>query len=44
MNQNVDDPLAAKRNRGKTITLAVLLVWVAAVFTYSILRFARVIT
>ncbi len=44
MNQNVDDSQAAKRNRAKNITLAVLLVWVAAVFTYSILRFARVIT
>ena len=44
MNVNATDQLHAVRRRGKAITLALLLVWVAAIFTYSILKFARVIT
>ncbi len=44
MNDKLTDRLHASQSRGKTITLALLLVWVAAVFTYSILKFAKVIS
>jgi hypothetical protein len=44
MNEPATNQLQASQGRRKTITLAVLLVWVVAVFTYSILKFARVIT
>ena len=43
MNDKAPDRLHASRSRRKVITLALLLVWVAAVFTYSILKFAKVI-
>lgn len=43
MDEKASDQLQASRSRGKAITLALLLVWVAAIFTYSILKFARVI-
>ena len=35
--------MQASQRRGKAITLALLLLWVAAIFTYSILKFAKVI-
>ena len=44
MNEKVNEQLHASQNRGKTITLIVLLLWVVAVFTYSILKFAKVIS
>ena len=44
MSEEADDQLRASRNRGKVVTLALLLVWVAAIFTYSILKFAKVIS
>ena len=44
MNEKASDQLHASRSRRKNITLALLLIWVAAVFTYSILKFARVIS
>jgi hypothetical protein len=43
MSEKTSDQLHASRSRRKAITLALLLVWVAAVFTYSILKFAKVI-
>ena len=44
MNERATNQLQASQSRRKAITLAVLLVWVVAVFTYSILKFAKVIT
>lgn len=44
MSENANDRLHAVRRRGKAITLTLLLVWVAAIFTYSILKFAKVIS
>jgi hypothetical protein len=43
MNPQVPEPVQARRSRRNAITLALLLLWVAAVFTYSILKFAKVI-
>lgn len=44
MSNKADDQLRASRNRGKAITVTLLLVWVATIFTYSILKFAKVIS
>lgn len=44
MTEKTTNPLNASKNRRKTITLALLLLWVAAVFTYSILKFAKVLS
>ena len=44
MSESAGDPLRASQSRRKTITLVLLLGWVAAVFTYSILKFSRVIS
>ena len=44
MSDKGDDQLRFSRNRGKAITLALLLIWVAAIFSYSILKFAKVIS
>lgn len=44
MSDKADDQLTANRNRGKAVTLTLLLVWVVAIFTYSILKFAKVIS
>lgn len=43
MDGKATDQLQASRRRGKAITLALLLLWVAAIFAYSILKFSRVI-
>jgi hypothetical protein len=43
MNTKAANLLEATRSRRKSVTLAILLVWVVGVFTYSILKFARVI-
>ena len=44
MNERATNQLQASQRRRKIITVAVLLVWVVAVFTYSILKFSRMIT
>ncbi len=44
MNEKITQQLHANQSRGKTITLVLLLVWVVAVFTYSILKFAKVVS
>ena len=44
MREKATNQLQASQSRRKTITLAILLAWVAVVFTYSILKFAKVIT
>lgn len=43
MNEKATNQVHASQRRGKAITLTLLLVWVAVIFTYSILKFARVI-
>ena len=42
MSEKVIDPSQARVSRRKSITLVLLLLWVAAIFTYSILKFAKV--
>ncbi len=44
MQDKVTGALQTNQGRRKKITLVVLLVWVALVFTYSILKFSRVIS
>jgi hypothetical protein len=44
MNDKATQQLQASQSRRKAITLALLLVWVTGVFTYSILKFSRVIS
>ena len=44
MDKKATDPLLAERSRRKAVTLALLLVWVAAVFAYSIVKFSKVIS
>ncbi len=44
MEKKATDPLQARQSRRKAITLALLLVWVAAVFAYSIVKFSKVIS
>ncbi len=44
MSEKVTDQTHASINRRKSITLVLLLLWVAAIFTYSILKFAKVLS
>ena len=44
MNEKVTQQLQANQGRRNAITLVLLLVWVVAVFTYSILKFAKVVS
>ena len=43
MGKKTIDSVKGDPNRRNTITLLLLLVWVVAVFTYSIMKFAKVI-
>jgi hypothetical protein len=43
MSEKTSNQLQANRGRRNTITLVLLLLWVVAVFTYSIFKFAKVI-
>ncbi len=42
MREKATDQSQASLSRRKSITLVLLLLWVAAIFTYSILKFAKV--
>jgi len=44
MQDKVTNDLQKSQGRRKKITLVLLLAWVAAVFTYSMLKFSRVIS
>jgi len=44
MSEKTTDQARAGQRRGNAITLTLLLVWVAVIFTYSILKFAKVIS
>ena len=44
MNEKVKQQLQPNQGRRNAITLVLLLVWVVAVFTYSILKFAKVVS
>ena len=43
MNEKLTPQLQATQGRRKIITLVLLVAWVIAVFTYSILKFAKVV-
>ena len=44
MSEKTTDQARAGQRRGNAITLTLLLVWVAVIFTNSILKFAKVIS
>jgi hypothetical protein len=43
MNTKATDQLQTSQRRRKNVTLLILLAWVTVVFTYSVLKFAKVI-